>query len=566
MEEPLPPGATYSHTFKRGLTYNVDGKDYYLHGVMENGVRDVPGHTWKKGNYGWIEGRHYNSGPFGMPKWWSSDADDGELLYEIWAKVDTWSEEKVAQYKSWGFTHYHELVGVSDKAPHPSKVMYLKHTAVTSFTLDGGNKPWMAHSVSPGIDYEFMPNIDVPYPPREELLYTLCVDQGGQDPDFIAVIGADPDEEEEYGQIIHRVDMPQMGDELHHFGSNIFQTRLLVPGLFSGRMHIIDIETDPKAPTLESWHGNLTADSGYIIPHTVVGTPDGGYMVSMIGSNTADTAPGGVVKLDSNANFVAPFGPPSNRDPSVTPPTYMYDIGINLLRNRMITTAFGLPAGVGGGINPAGLGNEVYVWDYKAQQVTQVVDIGASTGALEVRWLNEAGSPIGFTNAPGTSEIWRWDDTDLDGTYDFAAAITLPAGSTPTDMLLSKDDKFMYIANWTGDNVMQYDISDPFNPVFVSQVPVPHAQMMRLSPDNTRLYVTNSLLSTWDDTEYPAGVFRNTDYAMYLINIDHENGGMTIDQDFTIDFDNVQKKNTVGACRPHQTFFDANIKHGFGEH
>jgi selenium-binding protein 1 len=566
MEEP-PPGSLYSHSFQRGLTYYVDGDNYYLHGPMENGARDIPGHTWKKSSYGWIEGRHYNTGPFGIPKWWSSDAGDGELLYSIWGKIDTWSEDNVAKYKSWGFSHYHELVRVSDKTPHPSKVMFFKHTAEKDFTLDGGNKPWMSHSVSEGeVDTAFMPNIDVPYPPREELLYLITTDKGGQDPDFLAVVGADPDESSEYGQMIHRLDMPMIGDELHHFGFNVFQTRLLLPGLFSGRLHVVDIETDPKKPSIESWNSDLIANSNYIIPHTVVGTPDGGYMVSMIGSNTPDTAPGGVVKLDSSAKFTAPFGPPSIRVDGTTPPTYMYDIGLNLLRNRMITTSFGLPAGVGGGINPAGLGSDVYVWDYKAQEVTQVVNIGTNTGALEVRWVNDPGVPIGFTNAPGTSEIWRWDDMDLDGTYDFAAAVTLPAGSTPTDMVLSKDDKFMYIANWTGDNVMQYDITDPFNPVFVSQVTIPHAQMMRLSPDNKRLYVTNSLLSTWDDTEYPAGVYRNTDYALYLINIDHQNGGMTIDPSFTLSFDNVQKQNTVGAARPHQIFFDANIKHGFGEH
>src|SRR5690606_36125042 len=153
---------------------------------------------------------------------------------------------------------------------------------------------------------------------------------------------------------------------------------------------------------------------------------------------------------------------------------------INLIRNTMVSTAFGLPANVAPTITTTGLGNEVYVWNYKEQRVTQVVDIGAETGALEVRWLHEPGSTIGFTNAPGTSEIWRWEDEDLDGHYDFSAAISLPPFSIPTDMLLTKDDKFMYIANWVGNNVMQYDISDPFNPVLVDQVDLPHPQMMRL--------------------------------------------------------------------------------------
>src|SRR5688500_13442200 len=119
----------------------------------------------------------------------------------------------------------------------------------------------------------------------------------------------------------------------------------------------------------------------------------------------------------------------------------MYDVGINLLRNRMVTTSFGLPGDIAGGINVPGLGSEVAVWDYKRREVLQVVDIGPQTGALEVRWLNEPGSTIGFTNAPGTSEIWRWHDVDLDGEYEFELAIDLPDGSVPTDMLISRDDK-----------------------------------------------------------------------------------------------------------------------------
>jgi selenium-binding protein 1 len=289
-------------------------------------------------------------------------------------------------------------------------------------------------------------------------------------------------------------------------------------------------------------------------------------MVSMIGSASSTSGPGGIVKLDSKGQFIKPFGPASARDAGVTPPKYMYDAGINLLRNRMVSTSFGLPADVAPGITTAGLGNHIYVWDYKAQEVTQVVDIGAETGALEVRWLNEPGSTIGFTNAPGTSEIWRWEDEDLDGHYDFSVAITLPAFSVPTDMLLSRDDRFLYVANWVGNNVMQYDISDPFNPILVTQIDIPHAQMMRLSPDGKRLYVTNSLLSTWDDTEFPAGVTRNDDYGLFLIDIDIDNGGMTLNNDFFVDFDNLQKKNTVGSARPHQVFFDSNIRMGFGSH
>lgn len=551
--------------FARGLAYRIDGKDYYLHGPMEGGAMDMPGYDWVKLGSSMVLGRHFNNGPFGIQKWWSSDAAPGQLLYIVIGKIDTWSPGKAALYRSLGFSHYHHLM-TEERAPHPTKVMWLRHSAVAFFTLDGGSKPWLAHAVTPGVDHQFQPNTQFPYPPREELLYVGCVSVGDQDPDFLAVVGANPDDPATYGQIIHRVDMPDIGDELHHYGFNITQTKLLVPGLFSGRLHLINIADDPAHPYVESYHDDFTDDSGYIVPHTVIGMPDGGYLLSALGSDSATSGPGGVVKLDSNAHVVGPFGPPAGRDPSITPPTYMYDIGINVLRNSMISTSFGLPDGIAGGINPAGLGHDIYVWNYRDRQVTQVVNIGQNTGALEVRWLHQPGSTIGFTNAPGTSQIWRWDDVDLDGVYSFSPAITLPVGSIPTDIVLSKDDKYMYIANWFGNNVMQYDIRDPFNPVFVSLVTIPHAQMMRLSPDNKRLYVTNSLLSTWDDDEVPAGVTRNQDYGIYLVDIDHEDGGMSLSDSFFVDLDHVQRKNTMGAGRPHQVFFDANVRHDFGDH
>ena len=115
-----------------------------------------------------LVGKHYNTGPFGAPKWWSSDAPDGEYLYKVHAIIDTWTLEKAQMYASRGYVHYHELVKVSDGSLHPNKVVWLKHTARTSFTLDGGpgapNPPYQ-HYVTPGVDLLFPVNGLDPYDP-----------------------------------------------------------------------------------------------------------------------------------------------------------------------------------------------------------------------------------------------------------------------------------------------------------------------------------------------------------------------------------------------------------------
>jgi selenium-binding protein 1 len=155
--------------FVHGIVIKVDGEEYYLLGPPDgpNGERDLPGHTWVKAGPKGLLGKHYNTGPFGAPQWWSSDAPDGELLYVVKGEIDTWSEEKAVDYASRGFMHYHELVSVSDGTLHPTKVAWLRHIARTTFTLDGGPAPQFAHEVSPGIDFEFIPNGLIPYEPDE---------------------------------------------------------------------------------------------------------------------------------------------------------------------------------------------------------------------------------------------------------------------------------------------------------------------------------------------------------------------------------------------------------------
>ncbi len=145
----------------------VDGEEYYMAGLPDGpgGATDIPGHEWVQAGPNQVSGKHYNTGPFGKAQWWSSDAPDGDLLYVVHGIIDTWSLEKAASYLSRGYNHYHELLSVVDESEHPSKVVWLKHTAVSSFNLDGGPHPELGHEVTPGIDSEFIPNGFMPYNP-----------------------------------------------------------------------------------------------------------------------------------------------------------------------------------------------------------------------------------------------------------------------------------------------------------------------------------------------------------------------------------------------------------------
>jgi hypothetical protein len=87
--------------------------------------------------------------------------------------------------------------------------------------------------------------------PRETEMFVTAL-RVGIDPegkDYMAVVDVDP-ASKTYSKVVHRVMMPQAGDELHHFGWNACASchasserarrYLIVPGIRSGRIHVID--------------------------------------------------------------------------------------------------------------------------------------------------------------------------------------------------------------------------------------------------------------------------------------------------------------------------------------
>jgi selenium-binding protein 1 len=237
--------------------------------------------------------------------------------------------------------------------------------------------------------------------------------------------------------------------------------------------------------------------------------------------------------------------------------------------NRAISSTFGPPVLCAPKIDPTCLGDEVAVWDLRAKKVVQVANLGKNSGALQVRFIEKAGVRRAFINAAGTNALWLADDDDNDGVYDFQQVLGPDAGlNLPADLLLSYDFKTLYLTNFFGNTVHQYDVTDPFHPVLKAKVSIPHPNMLRLSRDNRRLYVTNSLLSTWDND--PAqGPPRNTNYGIWLFDVDPATGNLTSVTNGIapwVSFDRVKKQNTTGPAGPHMMLFDPSIKLRPGEH
>jgi selenium-binding protein 1 len=128
----------------------------------------------------------------------------------------------------------------------------------------------------------------------------------------------------------------------------------------------------------------------------------------------------------------------------------------------------------------------------------------------------------------------------------------VPVPGLITDLVVSMDDRYLYFSNWLHGDLRQYDISDPANPVLKSSVqlgglfePATHPdgsrltggpQMLQLSMDGERLYVTNSLFSSWDNQFSPG-------LESWLLKLDAGDGGLRIDPDLKVDF---------GSARAHE--------------
>ncbi len=151
-----------------GIIITIDGADYYLDGPADgpNGEKDIPGHYWTLTDETTLTGEHYNTGPMGAESWWATKTENDVLLWTVEAIIDTWTEEKANDYAEQEYVHYHELVRVSNGQLHPEKVVWLRHTAVTDFTFDGGPHPeFGSREVTEGVDSDFLPMGKNPYEP-----------------------------------------------------------------------------------------------------------------------------------------------------------------------------------------------------------------------------------------------------------------------------------------------------------------------------------------------------------------------------------------------------------------
>jgi selenium-binding protein 1 len=324
----------------------------------------------------------------------------------------------------------------------------------------------------------------------EKILYVFCVDADAKDNDFLAVIDVQP-ESKTYGTITYRLDLGCSGNETHHFGFTDDRTHIWGCSLFSSKIFIINVADDPAKPKLVKVLDDVPEKAGLSGPHSPYALP-GRMLVSFL-SGKDGGLPAGLAEFTNDGNYVRTLPMPKDAP-------YGYDVAIKPDLNRMVTSSFTplrnykKPLAQ---MDFKDFGKELLVWDFRERKVLQKLTTGAAP--LECRWsLKEKGNH-GFTNCALDDSIWVWEGT-RDGTY--AARKLCDTGKMPADLRQSPDDRYLYVSCFGSNEIQQWDVSDLRKPKLASTVnPGVQPNMMHVTGDGKRMYITNSLLSTLDRSE-----------------------------------------------------------------
>ncbi|XP_017888059.1 methanethiol oxidase [Ceratina calcarata] len=427
--------------------------------------------------------------------------------------------------------------------------------------------------------------------PREKVMYVVCIHTDPNKSDVLSTVDLDP-ESPDYCKIIHKLRMPYVGDELHHSGWNICSSchdkprkrdTLVLPCLMSDRVYFVDTSNE-RAPSIKKVlepaevhrHGLSTV-------HTSHCSPTGEIMISAMGKPNGD-ALGEFLCIDSETLEVKGTWTKGEKKAS-----FGYDFWYQPYHDVLVASEWGVPRVFKKGFTPNvasdpkiyGRSLNFYSWNDKT--LNQVLNLGNDGIApLEIRFLHDPKSSVGFVGCAVTSNVYKFDK-ESDGKWAAKKVIQVSAkkvenwkvgdwdlpqmGGMITDILISLDDKYLYLSNWLQGDVRQYDISDTDNPKLTGQVflggvilndstvrvtedaeldtqPSPvyvkgrrlygSPQMLQLSLDGTRLYVTTSIFKPWDTQFYPDHVKNGS--TMVKLDVDVKNGGMKLDNQFLVDF------------------------------
>ncbi|KFO96658.1 Selenium-binding protein 1, partial [Calypte anna] len=356
--------------------------------------------------------------------------------------------------------------------------------------------------------------------PREEVAYVTCTyrETGIDQPDFLATVDLNPCSPT-YGQVIHRLPVPNLKDELHASGWSTGSTcpdnatrkwsKLVLPSLISSRIYVVDVGSQCRTPrlykTIEPVDVFWTCNKGYLnVPRTL---PNGDILIANSG-DAAGHGKGGFIVLDGET-----FELKGNWEHESEVPPTGYDFWYQARHNVLVSSAGAVPRIAGRGFRPEDLKKGVYgrrlnVWNLSCRRLKGAAVLGCSAGAGG-GWVTRQGVCTGSLQV-------------------FVGGLLLRCGP----VTVCRDEELK---------------SQP-EPLVVKRVYGGPCKL-QLSLDGKRLYVTNSFYSTWDKQFYPNLVKEGS--ALLQIDVDTQKGGLTVNKNFLVDFG----KEPNGPCLAHEIHF-----------
>ena len=226
--------------------------------------------------------------------------------------------------------------------------------------------------------------------PAEKHAFVAALNAPGSNlNDALLVVDIDPGSRT-YGQRVGEVKMPKFGDELHHFGWNacssalcpyaphphVERRYLVVPGLRSSRIHIIDTKPNPRKPKIVKViePEEVFSRANYSRPHTIHCGPEGIY-VSAFGAPNGD-GPGGIFMLDCETFEIL-----GQWEMDRGPQFLHYDFWWHLGFDTLLSSEWGTPNMIESGLQPDLLlaskyGHQMHVWDLRRRRHIQALDLG----------------------------------------------------------------------------------------------------------------------------------------------------------------------------------------------
>jgi selenium-binding protein 1 len=359
----------------------------------------------------------------------------------------------------------------------------------------------------------------------EKYLYVFCLAADGKKNDSMLVIDVAAGSKK-YGKVLYHLDLGSAGNETHHFGYTDDRTHIWGCSLFSSKIFIINVVDNPAKPKLVKVLEDVPEKTGFAGPHSPYALP--GRMLLSFLTGKDGGLPAGLAEYKNDGTFIRKLPLPKDAP-------YMYDVAIKPDLNRMVTSAFTPMNNYKKPLAKMDLkkfGTDLLVWDFRKRKVLQKLTTGAAP--LECRWALKKDANYGFTNCALDDSIWLWEGAD-NGKY--TARKLCKTGKLPADLRQSPDDRYLYVSCFASNEIQQWDVSDLKSPKLASKAnPGEQPNMMHLTGDGKRMYVTNSLLSTMDRTDK---------CWIRLIRIDGK--GMKVDKALDIDL----SKLPGGAMRGH---------------